>query len=184
MTMAIKFSDITLINYQYAMKKHRIVHFLGLLFIITCFNLQEVLAQNNLFKYKASIKDSITQAPLKNVQIFRYYTGDTISMVSTDGKFEIPVGIGAKIHFRKKGYAWHSVKITSKNIQDIFLTKSKSHQKDIGLENYANTEIIYDGEVVSQEDWDDVGSINHDEIATLEIYNKNGKNKIVFLSKP
>jgi len=69
-------------------------------------------------------------------------------------------------------------------VKDIFLVPSKSHQKDIGLENYSRTILTYDGEVVPQEQWDDVCSINRDEIASVETYSRNGKNRIVFLSKP
>lgn len=165
------------------MKENRIC-FLGLIIIISSINLQAIFAQNSVFVFKASIKDSITKAPLKNVRILRYHTGNAKEFVSPDGNFEIPVEVGDKLHIRKKGYAWHSVKIKSKDIQDIFLVKSKSHQKDIGLENYANTEVIYDGENVPQEDWDDVCSTNRDEIASLDIFTKNGKNTIIFKSKP
>ena len=112
---------------------------------------------------------------MQNVRIYRIYNKDTIKILSTDGKFEVIAGKGAKLNFRKSGYAWHTVKIHDRNMLDVYMVPSKSHEKDIGKENYNKTEIIFDGEVIPQEEWDDVCSVNQDEIEFLEIYIKDGK---------
>ncbi|MFA5819290.1 MAG: hypothetical protein WC854_08435 [Bacteroidales bacterium] len=75
-----------------------------------------ISGQKNDFIFKAIIKDNVTQAALTNVRIYRISKTDTIITTSSDGKVELLVGIGVKLHFRKLGYAWQTIKINDKNV--------------------------------------------------------------------
>lgn len=152
--------------------------------ILFLINAMPISGQRNEFIFKATIRDSSTQVAIPNVKIYCISKTDTTMTTSSDGKIDLMVGIGTKLHFRKPGFAWQTVKINDKITKEIFLVPSKSHQKDIGIENYSSTILTYDGEIVPLEQWDDVCSINRDEIASVATYSKNGKNRIVFLSKP
>ena len=154
-------------------------------FYVLLFSLSYTFAQKNTFLYKGSIVDSSTNAVLQNVRIFVISNGDTLKTTSNSaGQFQVTALINAKLHFRKAGYAWQSLGIKDRNMQKIYLVPSKSLcEKDIGKENYDRVTVLYDGHVVPQNEWDDVASINKDEIESLEIQTKNGKTIISFTSK-
>jgi hypothetical protein len=157
-----------------------------LIFLLGIFNISIIHAQKDDFVYKGIVMDSTTMTPLPKVDIYRISDTDTLKIQSdAAGKFEITVSKAAKLHFRKLGYAWHTVRINDKNVQNIYLLPSKPHkEKNIGKENYDSVEMFYDGEFVPFELWDDVGSIHPDEIANLEFRSsKDGKSKLSFTSK-
>ncbi|MGV8096473.1 MAG: hypothetical protein AB2L24_31845 [Mangrovibacterium sp.] len=140
------------------------------------------------FVYRGKIADASTKLPLQDVKIYKICNGDTImTRCNVNGEFQILLNTDSKLFFKKKGYAWHIVKISNKDNLQIYLTPSKKRSKtDIGIENYDKKDVYFDGQLVPQEEWDDAGSIDPD-LAHLEIlsgkYSKDGRNKIYFKTK-
>ncbi|MDR0606211.1 MAG: hypothetical protein LBG80_18180 [Bacteroidales bacterium] len=148
-----------------------------LFFIVT---LNTLYAQQTEFKYKGVIKDSITMVALDSVRIYKIYNNDTIKILSdATGQFETVISTGTKFHFRKRGYGWQTIKVSDKNMQYIYLIPNKDSW--VRNEAYYRTKMIYNGEIVPREEWDDLANINRDEIASLEVFSS--KEKITFIYK-
>ena len=138
------------------------------------------------FMYTGVIIDSNTNKLLQNVKIFRMSEQDTSQIMnSISGTFQVMISKGTKLHFRKAGYAWHSIKISDDTMieETVYLLPSKSVQLDTGNKEYS-TEIIYDNEIVPQNEWNDVLSISPNEIGSIKAYIKDEKNILDITSKP
>jgi len=138
--------------------------------------------------FKGVIIDSTTNKPLQNVKIYQMSEQDTIQTNNDiSGKFQLMLSKGTKLHFRKVGYAWHSIKITENNMKEgtVYLLPSKQIQLDLGnKEDSTEIIIIYDGKIVPQNEWNDVLSIPKDEIGSVNFYVKDKKNILDVVSKP
>ena len=158
--------------------------FLLTLFGFFVFVIHPLMAQS--FMFKGIIIDSTTNKPLQSVKIYLMSERDTVQITNNiSGTFQIEIIIGSKLHFRKGGYAWHSIKITndSKKEVAIHLLPSKPVQLNIGDKEYS-TVVIYDNEVVPQNEWNDVLSICPKEISSVKTYIKDRQNILVIESKP
>ncbi|GHT08879.1 hypothetical protein FACS189426_05600 [Bacteroidia bacterium] len=143
--------------------------------------------QHNTTWQKAVIWDSITHKPLKDVRIAVIYQNDTTQIQSnSSGEFQYTAKPGTKLLLKKRGYAWRIVKVHEGAVKKIVLLPNKyNSEKEIGKENIDKTEIIFDGQLVVREEWDDVGNMDKDE-TNMEIRNAKlpwEKNKIIITSK-
>lgn len=123
-------------------------------------------AQQN-FLCKGKIVDFNTKLPLQDVRIYCTYNNrDTIeTLCNMKGEFQISLQTGSKLLFKKRGYAWHVVKIANKEIQQISLKPSRPIPKIQfqGEEDLDNTDIYVDGQLVPREEWDDAFSMDREE---------------------
>jgi hypothetical protein len=134
--------------------------------------------QPGYFYCTGSVKDKTTGQPLKDVRIFYR---DTIPATYSDSKgaFRMEVKTGDRLQFRKRGYGWHTVRITGKEKPDVSLTRSKPDaiKPDSSLIYDPEhipflpgfLDIICDGQLVPHEEWADVFSMDKDEITSVSV---------------
>jgi hypothetical protein len=139
---------------------------------------------------KAVVLDNITKTPLQDVRISVIYQNDTTHIESNKlGEFKYSAKKGTRLFFKKRGYAWHFVDIKDDPVKFIILLPSNPwSERDIGKKNMNNTEFIFNGRLVPQDEWDDAGSMDKDDIANFEVHAPRNlkpgeKNKIIMTSK-
>ena len=107
------------------------------------------------FVLNGKIADADTKQPLQDVRIYKIFNGDTITtQCNLKGEFQISLNTDSKLLFKKRGYAWHIIKITNREPLQIYL-KPTTLTMNMEKEKVDNTDFYINGHLVPREEMED-----------------------------
>ena len=151
---------------------------LKILILLLITNLSTGYAQKNIV-CKGTITDAGTNKPLNDVLIYSAFNGDTVLYKSNAaGTFQMSLQTGSKLLLKKAGYTWQFFRAYNNDIQHIKMTRSKPQEKltIIKADGKAveNLTVTFDGQPVTESEWDDAMSIDFKEVNFGIKTNKDG----------
>ena len=132
--------------------------------------------------FKGTVRDSITKQVLSNVRIS--INNDMVGIQNNvNGEFQITAPKGSKVWFRKQGYKWKNIVVTSNNVVIIDIPQSLSSSPSF-LSNNPNREHEYyfNGVLIPKEEWNDI-RFSKDDIEEIRTNPSEKIMKFYFITK-